>query len=66
MKLMKNKEYKIILMNTQEEMEGIRKLITEFKTELRIEMIKRLPEKYQEIVYEKVLEVLRKEAEDEI
>ncbi len=63
---MKNKEYKIILMNTQEEMEGIRKLITEFKTELRIEMIKRLPEKYQEIVYEKVLEVLRKEAEDEI
>lgn len=63
---MKNKEYKIILMNTQEEMEGIRKVITEFKTELRIEMIKRLPEKYQEIVYEKVLEVLRKEAEDEI
>lgn len=63
---MKNKEYKIILMNTQEEMEGIRKLITEFKTELRIEMIKQLPEKYQEIVYEKVLEVLRKEAEDEI
>lgn len=52
-------------MNTQEEMEEIREVVTEFKTELRIEMIKRLPEVYQEVVYKKVLEGLKKEANEE-